>query len=438
MTSVKARLLFLSFLSVGLIATFFTLTFFTYQDLNLHRQKLETSIQVTSQAVLYNDAHNNMALRLELEGLAPTLEPAFRRTGLSRFVEKPNRRNLEYVIKSEIEYRKFINPTLSYIESRVHFYSYISLGFVAFIISILLYYVLSRVFSPLQDLSTKMVDFINHRYTYQFTVPEPNEIGRLHATFNAMAQRVLQQIEDLKSLDKAKSEFLSIASHELRTPLTSIKGSLSLLRSGVVGNFNEAALNLMNIAVSETDRLIRIINEFLDLAKIEAKQFPLQLTWTPARELINNTTKALNGFAGAAEVNLEGVIESDFELHIDCDRIQQVITNLASNAIKFSPKKSTVYIRVGLNESQQIIIEVTDQGPGIAPQDQELIFEKFRQATSASNPLVKGTGLGLAIAKALVEEHHGQIGVRSTPGQGSTFYFTIPKWRLRQAERTAS
>ncbi|MEK6555259.1 MAG: HAMP domain-containing sensor histidine kinase, partial [Bdellovibrionota bacterium] len=392
------------------------------------------SFMITSLAVMFSDTGNNANLKPKLEKLVPTLTPEFRKTGLGRLIEKPNRRNLEYVIKSEIEYRKFIHPTLSYIESRVYFYSAISLGVVAFIISVLLYYVLSRVFTPLQDLSTKMVDFINHRYTYQFTVPEPNEIGRLHATFNAMAQRVLQQIEDLKSLDKAKSEFLSIASHELRTPLTSIKGSLSLLRSGVVGQFNEAALNLMNIAVSETDRLIRIINEFLDLAKIEAKQFPLQLEWKPARELIHGTIKALEGFAGAAEVELAGQIENDFELHIDADRIQQVITNLASNAIKFSPKKGTVLLRVALNDNQQIVIEVTDQGRGIAPEDQELIFEKFRQATSASNPLVKGTGLGLAIAKALVEEHRGQIGVRSTPGHGSTFYFTIPQWRLRHVE----
>jgi len=103
---------------------------------------------------------------------------------------------------------------------------------------------------------------------------------------------------------------------------------------------------------------------------------------------------------------------------------------LISNAVKFSPRGGRVEVHCSPDPQQHLLIEVRDQGRGIAPQDQELIFQKFRQATSPENPLVKGTGLGLAIAKALVEEHGGTIGVRSTIGQGSTFYFTLPKWRL--------
>jgi signal transduction histidine kinase len=285
----------------------------------------------------------------------------------------------------------------------------------------------------MEDLAHRMLDFLNNKYSYQFTVPAPDEVGRLHATFNSMAQKVLQQIEDLKSLDKAKTEFLSIASHELRTPLTSIKGSLSLLNSGVAGGVSDTAKNLMTIALSETDRLIRIINELLDLAKIEARQFPLNCQWVWAHDLIEKTLAGLTGFCQEAQVSLEHNDCKNIDLWADQDRLHQVLTNLLSNAVKFSPNGSTVRVQFLIDENSHLRIEITDQGRGIAPEDQELIFEKFRQATSAQNPLVKGTGLGLTIAKALVEQHGGQIGVRSTPGQGATFYFTIPKWQNHSA-----
>jgi signal transduction histidine kinase len=274
-----------------------------------------------------------------------------------------------------------------------------------------------------------MDDFIQNKYSYKFTVPKMNEVGELQNTFNSLAQKVLVQIDDLKKLDVAKSEFLSIASHELRTPLTSIKGSLSLLNTGVAGQVTEVAKNLMNIALNETDRLIRLINELLDLAKIEARQFPLNHSWFSANQLIKNTFLSLQGFCTTAQVRLASDVDEHLELYIDADRIQQVLTNLISNAVKFSPKGEVVEVKAHEMAAGGVSIEVHDHGKGIAPEDQEIIFEKFRQASNAQNPLVKGTGLGLAIAKSLVEQHEGNIGVRSTPGSGSVFYFTLPKYR---------
>jgi signal transduction histidine kinase len=294
------------------------------------------------------------------------------------------------------------------------------------------------VFSPLKDLSQKMVDFLNQKYTYQFSVPESNEVGDLQGTFNAMAQRVLTNMEELKSLDQAKSEFLSIASHELRTPLTSIKGSLSLLRSGIVGQMNEAAENLMNIALTETDRLIRLINDLLDLAKIEARKFPLSLNWTSLSSLVDSTFLSLQGLTRTAGVELVADSLPPVEVYMDSDRIKQVLTNLLSNAVKFSPKGSHISLTSYTDDKGLLWIEITDQGKGIAPEDQELIFQKFRQATSPQNPLVKGTGLGLAIAKGLIEEHGGEIGVRSTVGHGATFFFSLPKWKFTKAEAKTS
>jgi signal transduction histidine kinase len=167
----------------------------------------------------------------------------------------------------------------------------------------------------------------------------------------------------------------------------------------------------------------------LDLAKIEARRFPLHQKWYSLNGLFHATSESLHGLASQAGVRLVASSELPMEVYMDTDRIQQVLTNLISNAVKFSPRGSNVEIVSSSQDDGSVLIEVRDQGRGIAPADQELLFQKFRQVTNLEQPLVKGTGLGLAIAKALVEEHGGTIGVRSTVGRGSTFYFTLPKWR---------
>lgn len=333
-------------------------------------------------------------------------------------------------IASEHEYRRSVRPLLAYLEAKVKYYGAISLATMLSSLFLISFYLQASVFRGLKNLSRKMLDFLNNRYTYQFHLPPSNEVGYLQATFNAMAQQVIANMEELTSLDKAKSEFLSIASHELRTPLTSIKGSLSLLKTNVAGQLSSTAGRLVQIAEVETDRLIRLINDILDLAKIEARRLPLSLVWTPIKPLLQSTLDGLQGLAQTAKVELVCGNLPSAEALIDRDRIQQVLTNLLSNAIKFSEANSQVIVNVDVNDQDELMFAVTDRGRGIAPEDQELIFQKFRQATSEKNPLVKGTGLGLAIAKALVDEHKGQIGVRSTPGQGSTFYFTLPTWRF--------
>ncbi len=301
---------------------------------------------------------------------------------------------------------------------------------------VLTYYLYVGILSPLQRLSKRMMEFLIDQYTFRFSSPADNEIGNLERTFNSLAQKVLNNMDELLALDRAKSEFVSIASHELRTPLTSIKGSLGLLSNEIVGQLDDSAKEMVNVAEQETDRLVRLINDMLDLAKIESRSISLKKSWLEVDELCHKSAQAILGFATAANVKIE--VESNpqqkMECHVDSDRIQQVITNLVSNAIKFSPPSSTVTIRSILNPSGHLEVSVNDQGPGISDENQKLIFEKFRQATDSSTHLVKGTGLGLAISKALVEEHGGIIGVRSTHGQGSSFYFTITEWRPSKAE----
>lgn len=290
------------------------------------------------------------------------------------------------------------------------------------------------VFSGIDRLSRRMMDFLVDRYSFQFSQPDDNELGDLQRTFNSLAQRVINTMDELKMLDQAKSEFLSITSHELRTPMTSIKGSLSLLSSGLMGQLEPTSLQLIKIAEIETDRLIRLINDLLDLAKIEAGKLPLASEWRLWDDMLKTTAEGLVGFAHNAGVRIEIEAPEGIEASIDQDRVQQVMTNLISNAIKFSPRGSAVRIITGFTKSGELLVNIKDSGPGIAPEDQELIFQKFRQGSNPENPIVKGTGLGLAIAKALVAEHGGDIGVESTLGKGSAFWFTLPKWRKKSEQ----
>ncbi len=334
-----------------------------------------------------------------------------------------------YFEQEKVHYKN-MKAQLLYLEKKLIFYSVLLFCTVIGLLAILKVFSNSQIFSPLQSTTNRMADFLNGKYSYNFDSPEENEMGELQATFNAMAQEVLNNMEELKALDAAKSDFLNIASHELRTPMTSIKGSLSLISSGIMGNVADDVLNLIKIAELETDRLVRLINDILDMAKIDAKKLPLKLEWTSLHDLLDKTISSLNGLAQTFDVQIVKHDFSNVALNIDADRIQQVITNLVSNAIKFSPKNNKVEILVEVEHGNPVKVMVRDHGKGMTPQEKSILFQKFRQVSSPDNPLVKGTGLGLAIAKALVEEHKGQINVTTKPNEGSTFYFTIPEWKF--------
>ncbi len=435
--SIRKRLATMTFASTAVLGTFSYLAydaFSSYSDLS---NQVQESIMLEDLSVeIKNSSLNSNHIKV-LQKHRENLKPPHRMEALSDVIQSYADRNsrllnrrVDHFVANEREYRKFVQPQLPYYADRVKYFGILSLVTMALTLFGGLAYLNAGVFEPLRQLSQKMIDFLNDRYTYQFSVPAPNEVGNLQSTFNSLAQRVLANMEDLQSLDKAKSEFLSIASHELRTPLTSIKGSLSLLKSGVAGTMNEATNRLLSIAGNETDRLIRLINDLLDLAKIEARKLPLNKEWHSLDLIVKNAFEGLDGLAKTAGVQLVQTDPSRIKVLADKDRIHQVLTNLLSNAVKYSERGKSVDVEIEICEDQKIEIRVIDHGKGIAPEDQELIFQKFRQATSPKNPLVKGTGLGLAIAKALVEEHAGNIGVRSNPGHGSVFYFTLKDWAL--------
>jgi PAS domain S-box-containing protein len=240
----------------------------------------------------------------------------------------------------------------------------------------------------------------------------------------------VRDITERQEVERMKSEFVSTVSHELRTPLTSIRGSLGLLEGGVVGELPAPAQEMVRIARSNTERLIRLINDILDLEKIEAGKLELKLQPLEVSEVVEATFAGLRAMADAAKVELRAQVLGAGQVRADWDRLIQVLTNLVSNAIKFSPPQGVVTVRAHRGEERQVRFEVVDQGPGIPLEKRARLFGKFQQLDSSDTRSKGGTGLGLAISQAIVEQHGGHIDVHSEPGQGATFTFSLPGGRM--------
>lgn len=236
---------------------------------------------------------------------------------------------------------------------------------------------------------------------------------------------VFRDISERKGAERRVSEFYSTVSHELRTPLTSIRGSLGLLEGGLAGGLSEKGMKLIKIARSESDRLIRLINEILDLRKIEAGKLELNRTAVNCRLLIEQAIEAIRGFAEASNVQVVPRFDVDGQVECDRDRIIQVLTNLMSNAIKFSAAGSEVVVALDAADDA-MRFSVIDSGAGIAADQMHKLFGKFQQLDQSDARKKEGTGLGLAISKAILEEHEGQLRVESEVGKGSVFWFELP------------
>ena len=262
----------------------------------------------------------------------------------------------------------------------------------------------------------------------------PNlEMGRLALTFDRLAQsiatreRQLQEdIEKLKELERLKADFVSTVSHELRTPLTSMRGALGLLLGGAGGELSPKGRELLRIALTNTDRLIRLINDILDIEKIDAGHVQIRRDRLALRPLLESTLSGLEGYAREAGVPLRLLEAPDIELHGDSDRLIQVFTNLVSNAVKFTPKEQSVDVSARL-EGDSVRVSVRDHGPGIPKEFASRIFGRFQQAGGAESRRSGGTGLGLSISKAITELHGGRIGFEAPEeGEGTVFYVLLP------------
>jgi PAS domain S-box-containing protein len=239
---------------------------------------------------------------------------------------------------------------------------------------------------------------------------------------------VIRDISVRRQTERLKDEFVATVSHELRTPLTSISGSLALLAGQWASKLPESAARLLTIAHTNSQRLARLLNDILDIEKLEAGRVVFNLSKVAVRSLVENAIEDNRGFAGSygVQVRLDAA-SVDLDVNADPDRLAQVVTNLLSNAIKFSPADGEVLVAVESNAGH-VRVTVRDHGPGVPDEFKPHIFEKFAQADATNTRQKGGTGLGLSIVKQIVERLGGEIGFDDAPGGGAVFYAELPAW----------
>ncbi len=256
-------------------------------------------------------------------------------------------------------------------------------------------------------------------------VPGRDEIAELDCEFHDMAATLQEAARKEREIIKMRQSFVAMVSHELRTPLSSVRGFLELLETGVMGQISAEARSGTERAQRSVNRLIGLINELLDLEKMEAGKIHVEPRPLQIQEILDSSCEALREFALEHKVHID-MPSIDSTITADKDRMIQVMVNLLSNAIKYSPENETVRVTVE-EEPQHIRLAISDQGPGIPPKYHDLIFERFQQMDGSEKHRKKGTGLGLAISKIIVEQHGGTIGVDSKEGEGSTFWVRLPR-----------
>ncbi len=259
--------------------------------------------------------------------------------------------------------------------------------------------------------------------------------------FNELDQSILEGLADslaiaidqalryqeTNKIAKAKVDFITVASHELRTPLTVIKETVSLVRDGIFGSLNEMQIRYLDRTKNHIDRLVRLVNELLSIARLEGHQVPMQRTYLDLAALIRGTVESFIPQAEKKELRLSFDADLSFpKVWGDSDKLIQVIVNLISNAIKFTPKGGIISIHARPEDGSWVLIQVQDSGCGIPKNRQKEVFDRFKQLKSFAKEKTEGLGLGLAIVKEIVELHSGQIWVQSEAGKGSAFFVRLP------------
>jgi signal transduction histidine kinase len=280
------------------------------------------------------------------------------------------------------------------------------------------------VVAPLRRTEERLVEIGAGDFSGRLDVPNRDEIGRLAARVNSTSDELQRVYRELELASRHKSDFLATMSHELRTPLNAIIGFSEVLHEQMFGELNERQLAYVDDVLEAGKHLLSLINDVLDLAKIEAGKMELTLSQVALPELLRSAVSMHSERAGRGRIELRLLTEPD-EITITADerRVRQIAFNLLSNAVKFTPADGRVDIAARLADGQ-VEIAVADTGPGIPAEDRETIFEEFEQ--SGDGKQAEGTGLGLPLSRKLVELHGGRLWAESEPGHGSTFRFILP------------
>jgi signal transduction histidine kinase len=367
------------------------------------------------------------------------LKSAVARIGASRYRSLPAQARAERLsVDLEVAARNLAEKTTAETESLVarnqSAYAssrdlFIGVAAGAIALALLLGFVLSwSVIGPLQRIGSRLTGIASGDFSRHVDVPNRDELGVLAANVNRMNDELRRLYKELETTSAHKSEFLANMSHELRTPLNAIIGFTQVLQQRLFGEVNEKQEEYLEDVHSSANHLLELINDVLDLSKVEAGQVELELAPFSLQESLERGVVMVRERAVKNGVRLS--LESDPDVGVveaDERRIRQVVFNLLANAVKFTPAGGSVDVRSARLDGE-VHVSVADTGPGIASEDQLRIFEEFQQ-TDVGAEQREGTGLGLALSKKLVELHGGRIWVESEVGKGSTFTFSLPRAR---------
>ena len=304
-----------------------------------------------------------------------------------------------------------------------------SMAIISLILGILLsFYITRSINNPLKKLEAQTKNIADGDFDSKIEINSPVELSKLANSFNQMC-------DELRKLDEIKTGFISHISHELRTPLTSINEANNLLIDEIPGEITEKQKRLLKIIKQGNNKLINLINELLDLSKMEAGMMNYNLVKADISKLIDQGISDIKILTRKKEIQINSSMEKGIpSIEIDIDKIQQVINNLLSNAAKFTPERGIINVNAKLikikknrlKEGHFLHVSVSDTGIGIPQEYLNKIFDKFQQINPTLNSAIKGTGLGLSITKHIIEAHKGKIWVKSQLGEGSTFTFILP------------
>jgi signal transduction histidine kinase len=281
------------------------------------------------------------------------------------------------------------------------------------------------VVGPIRRIGSRLAGIASGDFSEHVEVPSRDELGELSANVNRMNDELRRLYLELEMASRHKSEFLANVSHELRTPLNAIIGFSQLLHDRLVGALNDKQEQYLDDILESAHHLLALINDILDLSKIESGKLELDVAVFSLVDAVNRGVTMVRDRAARAGVEL--LLETDPNADLvegDERRIRQVIFNLLSNAVKFTPAGGTVDVRTA-RRNGQVLVSVADTGPGIEPDDQQRIFEEFEQSSVGANH-EEGTGLGLPLSRRLIELHRGRLWVENKRSGGATFSFALP------------
>jgi signal transduction histidine kinase len=280
------------------------------------------------------------------------------------------------------------------------------------------------VIGPVQRTEARLAEIAAGDFSSHLEVPNRDELGSLAKNLNRMNDELRRLYEELETVSRHKSEFLANMSHELRTPLNAIIGFSELLQLQPYGELNERQLGYVDDVLDAGRHLLSLINDILDLSKVEAGKMELDISDVSLRDALESGLTMHAERAARAGVAITLELAEDITVQADERKLRQVVFNLLSNAVKFTPAGG--HVDVSAHEADGVVtVAVTDTGPGIAPEDETLIFDEFQQARGGSNG-ADGTGLGLPLARRFIELHGGRLWVETARGSGSSFRFTLP------------